>query len=99
MLKRDSGAPFADHVAMAMAAAATEPLPSPVQSEGTETKESRRNTRRWSASRRFLRTSTRKAAKATVVMIKKGKEKVEEKDIISVIPQLRVLKVPRRFRR
>jgi len=35
---------------------------------------------------------------ATVVMMRKGKEKPEEKDIVSVIPQLRELKTPRWLR-
>ena len=95
MLKRDSGAPFADHVAMAMAVA-MEVSSVSVQEEGTGMKEGRRSTRRWSASRRFLRAST-KRAKATVVMMKKGKEEAEEKDIAAVIPQLRELKTSRRL--
>lgn len=91
MLKRDSGAPFA----MATEAA-TESTSSSIQVELAEIKEGRRNTRRWSASRRFLQSST-KRAKATVVMMR-GKEKAEEKDIVAVIPQLRVLKAPKRLR-
>ena len=92
MLKRDSGAPFA----MATEAA-TESTSSSIQVELAEIKEGRRNTRRWSASRRFLQSST-KRAKATVVMMRRGKEKAEEKDIVAVIPQLRVLKAPKRLR-
>ena len=92
MLKRDSGAPFAT----AMAAASESSSPS-TQAEWVETKEGRRNTKRWSASRKFLQASTRRA-KATVVMMRRGKEKAEEKDIVAVIPQLRELKAPKRLR-
>ncbi|KAF9652311.1 hypothetical protein BDM02DRAFT_3183703 [Thelephora ganbajun] len=95
VLKRDSGAPFADHV-VAATSMATESSSSSTQAEGTEMKEAWRNTMRWSASRKFLRTST-KRAKATVVMMRRGK-KSEEKDIVSVIPQLRELKAPRKLR-
>ena len=89
MLKRDSGAPFAHHVATATAA-------SPTSAEA-EIKEGQRNAERRSASRKLLQAST-KRPKATVVMMRKGKEKVEEKDIITVIPQLRELKTPRWLR-
>lgn len=65
--------------------------------ERTEAKEGRRNTSRWSASRRFLQTSTRRA-KPTVVMMRRGKEKAKETDMVAVIPQLRELKVPKRLR-
>jgi len=92
MLKRDSGAPFVRHTAVE-----TESSQSSIQVEGTETKEARKSATRWSVSRRFLQTST-KRAKATVVMMRKGKEKTEEKDIVAVIPQLRELKVPRKLR-
>jgi hypothetical protein len=88
LLKRDSGAPFA-----VTAAPATEPTSSPEQVELHETKGDRRKTGRWSVSRRILQTST-KRAKATVVMMRKGK-KAEEKDIVDVIPRLRELKVPK----
>jgi hypothetical protein len=92
MLKRDSGAPFA-----MVTVAAMEPASPLAQVEWAEMKEGRRNTRRWSASRRFLQTSTRKA-KATVVMMRKGKGKAEEKDIVAVIPQLRELRAPKRLK-
>ena len=96
MLKRDSGAPFAHHMVMATGLATGSPPSSP-HPEGTEMKEGRRNTRRWSASRRFLQTST-KRAKATVVMMRKGKGKAEEKDVVAVIPQLRELRAPKRMK-
>ena len=89
--------PFADHVASAAAPIKSLLFPSS-QSEGLETKDvRRRSTKRWSASRRFLRMSNRRS-KATVVMMKNGKEEVEEKDIVAVIPQLRELKAPKRSR-
>ena len=91
MLKRDSGAPFA----MTTAAAAEFTSP-PAQVELAEMKEGQRNSRRWSASRRFLQPSARRS-KATVVMMRRGKEKVEEKDIVAVIPQLRELKASKRL--
>lgn len=75
---------------------ATESRSSLAQAEETEVKEGRRNIRRWSVSRRFLQTSS-KRAKETVVMMRRGK-KAEEKDIVSIIPQLRELKVPKRLR-
>ena len=75
---------------------ATESRSSLAQAEETEAKEGRRNIRRWSVSRRFLQTSS-KRAKETVVMMRRGK-KAEEKDIVSIIPQLRELKVPKRLR-
>jgi len=87
MLKRDSGVPFAHHVAMA-----TEPS----EVEGNEMREGRRDAKRWSGSRRFLQMSS-KRAKETVVMMRKG-NKAEEKDIVAVIPQLRELKAPKRLR-
>jgi len=71
--------------------------PSSPQTDGTEAKESRKSMIRWSVSRRFLHTST-KRAKATVVMMRKGKEKTEEKDIVAVIPQLRELKTSKKLR-
>jgi len=89
MLKRDSGAPFAHHVAMA-----TEVSSTPTEAE---IKEGPRNTERWSASRRIFQASN-KGAKATVVMMGKGKEKAEEKDIVTIIPQLRELKTSKRLR-
>jgi len=89
MLKRDSGAPFAHHVATATAASPT--------SADAEIKEGRRNAERRSASRKLLQAST-KRPKATVVMMRKGKEKLEEKDIVAVIPQLRELKTPKWLR-
>lgn len=88
-LKRDSGAPFAHQMTMA-----TDDLQEPVEEK---VKEGQRNTERWSGSRRFMRTSTRRA-KATVVVMRGGKEKVEEKDIAAVIPKLRELKAPRWLR-
>ena len=91
MLKLDSGAPFSHHVAMV-----TNSSPLPSQPEGTEMKGGWRNTRRLSASGRFLRVSTMKT-KATTVTMRKGK-KVEEKDVVAVIPQLRELKALKRFR-
>ena len=75
---------------------ATESRSSLAQAEETEVKEGRRNITRWSVSRRFLQTSS-KRAKETVVMMRRGK-KAEEKDIVSIIPQLRELKVPKRLR-
>ena len=95
LLKRDSGAPFAHTVPMETEDA-TESRSSLAQAEETEVKEGRRNIRRWSVSRRFLQTSS-KRAKETVVMMRRGK-KAEEKDIVSIIPQLRELKVPKRLR-
>jgi hypothetical protein len=92
MLKRDSGAPFAT----AMTAATESASPS-VRSERAEMMDGRGDPKRWSASRRFLQTSS-KRAKATVVMMRRGKEKAEEKDIVAVIPQLRELKAPKRLR-
>jgi len=92
MLKRDSGAPFAMVVAVAAESASLS-----TQVEWAEMKEGRRNTGRWSASRRSLQTSTRRA-KATVVMMRRGKEKAEEKDIVAIIPQLRELKASKRLR-
>lgn len=89
MLKRDSGAPFVHHVATA-----TETSPTSTE---MEMKEVRRNMERRSAPRRLLPVPT-KRAKATVVMMRKGKERIEEKDIIAVIPQLRELKTPRWLR-
>ena len=94
MLKRDSGAPFARQVAMGMASA-PESSPTSPRPEGTEMKEGQRNTMGWLVSRKFLQTST-KRAKATVVMMRKGK--AEEKDVSSVIPQLRELKAPKRMK-
>ena len=88
MLKRDSGAPFARQVA-------PESSPTSPRPEGTEMKEGERNTMGWLVSRKFLQTST-KRAKATVVMMRKGK--AEEKDVSSVIPQLRELKAPKRMK-
>lgn len=96
MLKRDSGAPFAHHVAMATGSV-KEPSSLQSQPEGIEAKESRRGTRRWSASRRFLQAPA-KRAKETVVMMRKGKGRAEEKDMVAVIPQLRELKAPKRSR-
>jgi hypothetical protein len=95
LLKRDSGAPFAHTVPMETEDA-TESLSSLTEAEVAEVKEGRRNIRRWSASRRFLQSSS-KRAKETVVMMRRGK-KAEEKDIVSIIPQLRELKVPKRLR-
>ena len=89
MLKRDSGAPFAYHVAMATEASST--------SAEVEMREGWRNTERRSASKRLLQVST-KRAKATVVMMRKGKGKAEEKDIVAIIPQLRELKTPKWLR-
>ena len=91
MLKRDSGAPFSHRVAMV-----TNSSPLPSQPEGTEVKGGWKNTRRLSVSGRFLRASTMKT-KTTTVTMRKGK-KVEEKDVVAVIPQLRELKAPKRFR-
>lgn len=88
-LKRDSGAPFVHQMAMA-----TEDLQASAEEK---VKEGQRNTGRWSESRRFMRTSARRA-KATVVVMRGGKEKVEEKDIAAVIPKLRELKTPRWLR-
>lgn len=91
MLKRDSGVPFAHSTATETETSLLSP-----RVEWAEVRESRRNTRQWSASRRFLQAST-KRARATVVMMRKGK-KAEEKDIVAVIPQLRELKAPKRLR-
>ena len=88
-LKRDSGAPFVHQIAMAQ-----EDLQ--VSAE-EKVKEGQGNTGRWSESRKFMRTSTRRA-KAIVVVMKGGKERVEEKDIAAVIPQLRELKTPKWLR-
>jgi len=97
VLKRDSGAPFSDHVATAVAPVKALLFPSS-QTEGVETKETRkRGTMRWSASRRLLRIPSRRA-KTTVVKMRKGKEEAEETDIEAVIPQLRELKAPKRSR-
>ena len=92
ILKRDSGAPFAT-----VTEAVTDSTSPSTRVEWAEMKEGQRDTRRWSASRKFLQTPTRRA-RATVVMIRRGRERVEEKDIVAVIPQLRDLKVPKRMR-
>lgn len=89
LLKRDSGAPFVHQIAMAK-----DDLQASAE---VKVKESQRNTGRWSESRRIMRMPTRRA-KATVVVTRGGKEKVEEKDIAAVIPQLRELKTPKWLR-
>ena len=68
--------------------------PSPPQPEGIEMKEGRDNARRWWTPMRVLQTQT-KRAKVTVMVLKKGKEKAEEVDVVAVIPQLRELKAPK----
>jgi hypothetical protein len=89
MLKRDSGAPFTHHVTMAIAA-------SPTSADG-EMKEGWKNAGRRSAPRKLLQVSS-KRARATVVMMRKGKGRAEEKDIAAIIPQLRELKTPKWLR-
>ena len=97
MLKRDSGAPFTDH-AVSTAAPVVSLSFAPSRPEEVEAKEDRRRSpTRWSASRKFLQMSNRKA-KATVVRMRRGKEETVEKDIVAVIPQLRELKAGKRSR-
>jgi hypothetical protein len=60
MLKRDSGAPFTLHVTIE-AEPPPPPPPLPSEAEGAEMKEGLKNSVRWSASRRFLRTSSKRA--------------------------------------
>jgi len=88
-LKRDSGAPFVHQIAMA-----TEDVQASAEEKAGE---GQRSMGRWSGTRMFMRTSTRRA-KATVVVIRGGKERAEEKDIAAVIPKLRELKTPRWLR-